>query len=297
MNTKQNVLEAGYVELLNLASGEAGRTDYTYECGENGEEFIEVLSFSARDIDPAIAARTSFGQQNREHSEALDLRLLEYLISHSHNTPIEMTETWWEMKLPIFVARQFVRHRTATINEISGRYVTLPEDWYIPEVVGGKPAGNVKQGQEDNLSEITQETFKTSLDNCCRESYREYLYFLKEGVAPEHARLFLHVNHYTVWRFKIDLHNLFNFFRLRLDSHAQLEARAYAAVMFDILKQYLPKSCEFFDTYRRNWTEEEYKYLEEFFLTGTVTSLSYETIKKLALRNGVNLSQHNSEQL
>lgn len=279
MKTEQKVLNAGYVELLNIASGERNQIA-ALEPGE-------IFKFSAHDRDPAIAARTSFGQQNREHSEALDLRLLEYLISHSHNTPIEMTETWWEMKLPIFVARQFVRHRTATINEISGRYVTLPNDWYIPEVVGGKPTGNVKQGQEDNLSEETQTWFKEQLNYICRNDYKDYLRALQRGVAPEHARLFLHVNHYTVWRFKIDLHNLFNFFRLRLDSHAQIEARLYAEAMFNLLKQFLPKSCEFFDTYRRNWTATELEHLEEFFRTGTVSSLSQATITKLALRNGV----------
>jgi thymidylate synthase (FAD) len=154
------------------------------------------------------------------------------------------------MKLPIFLARQFVRHRTACINEVSGRYATLPEEWYIPEVVGGKAKSN-KQGQEDNLPEYVQNIFKKDLDSLCSSSYKFYLEALNAGVAPEHARLCLHVNHYTHWVWKQDLSNLMHFLALRLDNHAQIEARLYAQAMYDLLKLYLPKSMEYFDKYRR----------------------------------------------
>lgn len=206
--------------------------------------------FDASDIDPANTARISFDNLDTERTVEQDYRLYEYLIKHKHGTPIEMVETWWEMKLPIFLARQFVRHRTACINEVSGRYATLPEEWYIPEIVGGKAKSN-KQGQEDNLGIETQNWFKENLNSTCANSYESYISALRDGVAPEHARLFLHVNHYTHWVWKQDLRNLMGFLALRLDEHAQIEARVYAQAMYQLLSKYLPKSMEYFDKYYR----------------------------------------------
>lgn len=206
--------------------------------------------FDGQDIDPAKVARISFNALDGERDEELDMKLVEYLIAHKHSSPIEFTEVWLEMKLPIFIARQFVRHRTATINEVSGRYVTLPEEWYIPDIVGGK-AKNVKQGQEDNLEQALQEDFKRSLNAMCRDSYNCYLAFLEDGVAPEHARLFLSVNHYTHWVWKQDLNNLMHFLALRLDEHAQYEARVYASAIYALLCYHLPLTMELFQKYKR----------------------------------------------
>lgn len=166
-----------------------------------------------------------------------------------NTSPFEMVEIWLEMKMPIFVARQFVRHRTASINEVSGRYITLPEDWYIPEVVGGKAKSN-KQGQVDNLPDAMQDKVKTALNRRCRESYEDYKMFIGNEVAPEHARLFLHLNHYTHWLWKQDLHNMMHFLALRMDKHAQIEAREYAQAVYDLLSQFLPNSMKLFDEYR-----------------------------------------------
>jgi thymidylate synthase (FAD) len=234
-------LDHGFVKLRNM-SGPVRRTFSII--GDDDKRF------DADDTDPAICARISFDNLDAERSREQDLKLYEYLIKNYHTTPIEMIEIWLEMKLPIFIARQFIRHRTATVNEVSARYATLPEEWYIPEVVGGKAKSN-KQGQEDNLSSQLQEQFKKDLDNTCRASYDAYTFWLSKGVAPEHARMFLHVNHYTHWVWKQDLHNLMHFLALRLDSHAQVEARVYAQAIYDLLKQYLPKSMELFDEYRR----------------------------------------------
>ncbi len=240
-DNKINVLDHGFVKLLNVA-GAVPRANILI--GELGD-------FSARDIDPAICARISFDNFEEDRTEEQDMKLVEYLIANRHNTPIEMTEVWLEMKLPIFVARQFVRHRTACINEVSGRYVTLPEEWYIPEVVGGKSTNGAKQGQEDNLSPATQESFKRALHASCKFNYKEYLQYMSEGVAPEHARLFLHVNHYTHWIWKQDLNNLMHFLALRLDKHAQVEARAYAQAIYDLLNIHLPLTMKLFDKYKR----------------------------------------------
>lgn len=228
-------LDHGYVKLLNISSAIARKDGV----------------FSARDVDGAICARISFDNFEAERTEEMDLKLVEYLIKNFHNTPVEMTEVWLEMKLPIFVARQFGRHRTACINEVSARYVQLPEEWYIPEVVGGKSTSGAKQGQEDNLESGTITAFKIELQNQCRTAYQAYTAYLARGVAPEHARLFLHVNHYTHWLWKQDLHNLMHFLALRLDAHAQIEARVYAQAVYDLLSLHLPKTMELFDKYRR----------------------------------------------
>jgi thymidylate synthase (FAD) len=205
--------------------------------------------FDGDDVDPAQAARMSFGEQTvRPRSQ--DLKLCDYLMKNWHTSPFEMVEIWLEMKLPIFVARQFVRHRTVSLNEISGRYVTLPADWYIPDVVGGKPI-SAKQGQSDTLSLFEQQVFKQRLRDHCTNGYAEYLTAIDKGVAPEHARLFLHLNHYTHWLWKQDLHNMLNFLRLRDHSHAQIEAQIYAKAIDTLLREHLPESMVLYDKYRR----------------------------------------------
>lgn len=231
---KINVLDHGFVKLRNI-SGPTRRAD---------------KEFDADDVDPANSARMSFDLTDSDRTREDDLRLCNYLMKHWHTTPTEMVEIWLEMKLPIFVARQFVRHRTATINEVSGRYVTLPAKWYIPEVVGGKAKSN-KQGQEDNLDEDDQEGFRNDLNSQCSQSYYLYQSYLERGVAPEHARMFLHLNHYTHWLWKQDLHNMMHFLSLRIDKHAQVEARAYANVVYELLQQVLPETMKLFIQYRQ----------------------------------------------
>ena len=228
------VLDHGFIKILNI-SGPRRRLDQ---------------SFDASDRDPANSARMSFAQKDSERTEEQDAKLCEYLLKNWHTTPFEMLEVWIEMKLPIFVARQFVRHRTVSINEVSARYVQLPSEWYIPEVVGGK-APSAKQGQEDNLCDETQEWFKLTLNQACQSSYDSYSMAISHGVAPEHARMFLHVNHYTHWLWKQDLHNMMHFLSLRMDSHTQVEAQAYATAIYNELRKSLPKTMDLFDQYRR----------------------------------------------
>lgn len=228
------VLDHGFIKILNI-SGPERRLDQP---------------FDASDRDPANSARMSFAQKDSERTEEQDAKLCEYLLKNWHTTPFEMVEVWIEMKLPIFVARQFVRHRTVSINEVSGRYVQLPAEWYTPKVVGGK-APNAKQGQENNLSEFEQEGFRAALNRHCAEGYIIYSEAIDRGVAPEHARMFLSLNHYTVWLWKQDLHNLMHFLSLRMDSHAQVEAQAYANAIYNELRKSLPKTMDLFDQYRR----------------------------------------------
>lgn len=229
-----DVLDHGFVALRNM-SGPTRRAD---------------APFDASDIDPANSARMSFDNMDSGRAEEQDLGLADYLMRNWHTTPFEMVEVWIEMKMPIFVARQFVRHRTATINEVSGRYITLPEEWYIPEVVGGK-APNAKQGQADNLPHAEQDLFRVSLEKHCTRGYHNYSEAIRRGVAPEHARMFLSLNHYTHWLWKQDLNNVLHFLRLRDHSHAQIESQRYAKAIDAMLRKFLPHSMELYDKYRR----------------------------------------------
>ncbi len=247
----KKVLDHGFVTLRNI-SGPTRRHWYPAEpdaeqtgvwdvvCGAPDRKDYKLLhAFDASDVDVANAARMSFDGMDVDRSYAIEMKLNRYLLANKHMTPFESIEVWLEMKLPIFVARQFVRHRTATLNEVSGRYVTLPEEWYIPEVVGGKPIDK-KQGQVDNLDETDQRMFRAELQDHCSNGYRSYLRAIDNGVAPEHARMFLSLNHYTHWLWKQDLRNLMGFLSLRQHSHAQVEAQAYANAIVELLSAHIP---------------------------------------------------------
>lgn len=244
----QKVLDHGFVTLRNLAGP-------TRRIAKDNKKFLqndridgadELRAFDADDTDVANSARMSFGGTDGERTYEMEMKLNRYLLANKHMTPFESIEVWLEMKLPIFVARQFVRHRTAALNEISGRYVTLPAEWYIPEVVGGK-AKDKKQGQEDNLSGMAQTIFRTQLDEHCKAGYKLYTEAIEAGVAAEHARLHLSLNHYTHWLMKMNLRNLFHFLSLRKHSHAQVEARAYAFAIIELLEPQIPGLMQLFN--------------------------------------------------
>jgi len=236
MTTQRKVLDHGFVVLRNLA----GPTRRALSISTHPTTLCPIpRRFDADDVDVANSARMSFEGQDLERSYQVEMKLNRYLMENKHMTPFESIEVWLEMKLPIFVARQFVRHRTATLNEVSGRYVQLPAEWYIPEVVGGK-ATDKKQGQTDNLRPLEQVLFRTQLDDHCGRGYRLYEDAIHAGVAPEHARMFLSLNHYTHWLWKQDLRNMMHFLALRQHSHAQVEAQAYAKAIVSLLEEQLP---------------------------------------------------------
>jgi thymidylate synthase (FAD) len=300
ITNKISVLDHGHVQLLNLAG--PSRRIWSKEIPDNWLlPFDEMDVFDADDIDPAQVARISFDNFDRERTREADLKLYEYLVANWHNTPVEMIETWWHMQMPIFVARQVVRHRTAAINEVSGRYAVLPDIWYIPEAKNvGIKGGSNKQGRLLVWDELEAEqksmieSFRRHLATSCKDSYEEYLFYLGNGIAPELARCFLHVNHYTHWVYKMDLHNLMHFMSLRCDGHAQWEAQQYGNAVYNILKQHLPKSMELFDTYRRKATPEELTHLGdalaliEHYQNGMdAPAESMETVRKFFKRLGV----------
>jgi thymidylate synthase (FAD) len=248
---KVDVLDHGFVRLCNLAGPTRriwteDKTQRAYTL-EGSDPLPMERNFDADDRDPAQAARMSFEQFGSERTLEEDMKLSRYLLKNLHTSPFEMVQVWLEVKVPIFVDRQLVRHRTWRRNESSGRYIVLPDEWHIPEVVGGKPVGGAKQGQSDTLDAKTQKWFKDTLQMQCKVGYQTYLQAIEQGVANEEARLFLHLNHYVHWLGNVDLGNLFQFLALRAHSHAQKQAQAYAYAIIELLRPHLPELMKLFD--------------------------------------------------
>lgn len=201
--------------------------------------FVRVIDYMGNDAAVVQAARVSYGQGTKSVSS--DTGLIRYLLSNAHTSPFEMCELKVHMKLPIFVARQMVRHRTANINEYSGRYSVMNDEWYVPDDshILQQDTTN-KQGSSGFVDKVTRMLFKDSMNQACANSFSWYNKFLERGVSRETSRIALPLNTYTEWYWKCDLHNLLRFLTLRADSHAQYEVRAYAYVLGDIVKQWTP---------------------------------------------------------
>ena len=199
--------------------------------------------------DAAIvqAARVSYGSGTKRVNE--DRGLIRYLMRHRHTTPIEHVEFKFHVVMPIFIARQWIRHRTANVNEYSARYSVVPDRFYMPTVdnVRQQSVTN-RQGGEDPVDVGTAEEFLNYLDRC-QAQYAEYQRLLEKGVSRELARIGLPVNIYTEWYWKCDLHNILHFLSLRMDAHAQQEIRDYAHAMFALIQPIVPVTAEAFLDY------------------------------------------------
>ena len=193
------------------------------------------------------AARVSYGEGTKQINE--DRGLIRYLARHRHTTPFEMVEVKFHHVMPIFVARQWIRHRTANVNEYSARYSVVRDRFYHPtaENVRKQSASN-RQGGEEPMDPVTAKEFLDYLDDIER-GYSKYEQFLEKGVAREIARIALPASVYTEWYWKIDLHNLFHFLSLRMDAHAQQEIRDYADAMFALVQPIVPIAAEAFLDY------------------------------------------------
>lgn len=237
--------------LVDLLAGDARREIPVLDQG-----FIALLDVMPRLVpegqtaDQAIvqAARVSYGQGTKRVSE--DRGLLRYLLRHRHTTPFEMVEFKFHVRLPIFVARQWIRHRTANVNEYSGRYSIMPERFYHPqaEEVREQSRGN-RQGGEEPIDVETAEQFLEYLKQA-EAQHERYMQLSEKGVARELARLGLPLSLYTEWYWKCDLHNVLHFLSLRLDEHAQREIRAYAEAMLRLIEPLVPQTVEAFRDYR-----------------------------------------------
>ena len=223
--------------------------------------FVRVIDYMGDDGAVVQAARVSYGKGTKRVNE--DKGLIQYLMRHRHTTPFEMCEIKYHVKLPIFVARQWIRHRTANVNEYSARYSILDNEFYLPspEHLAVQSSTN-RQGRGDALPPKEAERVLDLLREDAARSYRDYAFMLNEdesgkavdesrsGLARELARMNLSLNFYTQWYWKTDLHNLLNFLSLRADAHAQYEIRVYADAMIDTLERWVPMTAEAFRNYR-----------------------------------------------
>jgi thymidylate synthase (FAD) len=223
--------------------------------------FVRVVDYMGDDAAVVQAARVSYGKGTRRVRE--DAGLINYLMRHRHTTPFEMCEIKYHVKLPIFVARQWIRHRTANVNEYSARYSILDKEFYLPapehlaaqSESNRQGRGSVLEGREaarvlDLLRNDAERTYANYQDMLNLDDQGQELDPDRSGLARELARMNLTLNVYTQWYWKTDLHNLLHFLSLRADPHAQYEIRAYAEAMIDTVKRWVPACHDAFVQYR-----------------------------------------------
>ena len=255
--------------------------------------FIRVIDYMGNDNSIVQAARVSYGKGTKKVNT--DSGLIKYLMRHWHSTPFEMCEIKYHVKLPIFIARQWIRHRTANVNEYSARYSILDKEFYLPDHqnLAAQSATN-RQGRGNVIEGSDAEKVLKLLKDDAERTYNNYEEMLNQrydgstidenkiGLARELARMNLTLNTYTQWYWKTDLLNLMNFLRLRADHHAQYEIRAYADAMLDTLKRWVPITFEAFIDYRVGGTEVSLKGKKvlESFINGKEISIEESGLSK-----------------
>lgn len=226
--------------------------------------FIRVVDYMGDDSSIVQAARVSYGRGTKKSLQ--DKGLINYLMRHRHTTPFEMCDIKFHIKLPIFIARQWIRHRTASVNEYSARYSILSNEFYIPQKINLSAQSAInKQGRsDDKLPDDVADRVLRIIKEDSEKCYRHYIEMMNEddqgniidentvGITRELARMNLTLNHYTEWYWKINLHNLLHFLALRADSHAQYEIRVYAQAMLDVVKAWVPYAYEAFVEHNMN---------------------------------------------
>jgi len=220
--------------------------------------FVRLIDVMGDDSSIADGARVSYGKGTRAVSD--NRNLIRYLVRHKHTSPLEMVEVKFHLKLPIFVMRQLVRHRTASLNEYSGRYSIMSNDCYVPELDYIQPQSQTnKQGRsDDGLSDRWKARYQETINDIRNKCLIAYDFLIGNesiehgGLTRELARTVLPVSNYTECYWKIDLHNFFHFCRLRMDDHAQQEIQDYAKVMYEMVKPEVPIAAEAFEDYSLN---------------------------------------------
>jgi len=246
-NLPERIFEQPNITLRPISEGAEKWLYRPIKCLDHG--FVYLADYMGDDMAVVDAARVSYGVGTKKISTAEGL--IRYLRRHVHTTPSEMLEVKFHCKMPIVVARQWIRHRTANVNEESGRYSEKEDQFYVPDPsVIKKQSSDNKQGRGEDLSDgnklIVQEIFR----NGYTRQYEDYKKLLGMGVAKELARFILPVGNYTQWYWKIDFHNLMHFLRLRLDGHAQYEIRVYGEAMARIILEAFPMSYKAFEDYQ-----------------------------------------------
>ena len=242
--------------------------------------FVKLLDVMGSDEEVENAARISYGKGTRKVSQTRNL--IRYLIRHKHTSPLEMCEVKFHIKLPIFIMRQLVRHRTANLNEYSGRYSIMSDEYYLPEAdYLQKQSTTNNQGREEAIPQkgLLQFEFNRMYDGA-QIAYENLLNF---ELTKELARAVLPVANYTECIWKIDLHNFFHFVKLRADNHAQREIQDYANAMYELVKPKFPLCCEAFEDYNRDavtFSKQEMDVIKELLeYTDTKAALAGMSIK------------------
>ena len=251
--------------------------------------FVRIIDYMGDDAAIVQAARVSYGKGTTKVSD--DAGLLNYLLRHRHSTPFEMCEIKYHIKLPIFIARQWIRHRTANVNEYSARYSVLDREFYIPDQVNlATQSKSNRQGRGEVLEGKEAAAVLDLLRDDAENNYNHYVEMLNEdesghiidetrdGLSRELARMNLTLNTYTQWYWKIDLHNLLHFLSLRADEHAQYEIRVYAEAIMETVKRWCPITYDAFIDHRIN--------------SVTLSGKAIQVIKKMI--DGVSIGQEDS---
>ena len=219
--------------------------------------FVRLIDVMGDDNSIADAARVSYGKGTRSASD--NRNLIRYLVRHKHTSPLEMVEVKFHLKLPIFVMRQLVRHRTASLNEYSGRYSIMSDNFYEPSEEYIQPQSKFNnQGRDGDMPDTWKEKYARTINDItykCQVAYKNLIgvgSLSHGGLARELARIVLPVSNYTECYWKMDLHNFFHFCQLRMDDHAQQEIQDYAKVMYELVKPHVPISAEAFEDYSLN---------------------------------------------
>ena len=251
--------------------------------------FVRIIDYMGDDAAIVQAARVSYGKGTTKVSD--DAGLLNYLLRHRHSTPFEMCEIKYHIKLPIFIARQWIRHRTANVNEYSARYSVLDREFYIPDQVNlATQSQSNRQGRGEVLEGKEAVAVLDLLRDDAENNYNHYVEMLNEdesghiidesrdGLSRELARMNLTLNTYTQWYWKIDLHNLLHFLSLRADEHAQYEIRVYAEAIMETVKRWCPITYDAFIDHRVN--------------SVTLSGKAIQVVKKMI--DGVSIDQEES---
>ncbi len=247
-------------------------------CLDHG--FVRLIDVMGDDAAIVQAARVSYGDGTKTVNE--DNGLIRYLMRHRHTSPFEMVEYKFHIKLPIFIARQWIRHRTANVNEYSGRYSEMKDEFYIPpaEQIRTQSSLNKQGRSEERVGAEDAEIIGGMLSATQKNLYDEYLYYLEKNTAREIARINLPLSTYTEWYWKIDLHNLLHFLQLRLDWHAQYEIRLYAEKISEIVKECNPLAWQAFEDYVINSISFSKQELDAICESAGKLSFDDELLKK-----------------
>jgi thymidylate synthase (FAD) len=251
--------------------------------------FVRLVDYLGGDARIVQSARVSYGAGTT--SVRRDKALIDYLMRHLHTSPFEQVIITIHAKLPIFVARQWVRHRTARLNEYSGRYSEMLDEFYIPEPerIRGQDTFNIQGSSEDEVPAELRRKVISLIRGDCEDMYANYRQMLDDGVARELARINLPLTLYTQWYWQIDLHNLFHFLKLRIDEHAQWEIRQYAEVLADIARAVAPWAYESFEEHilhGANFSRSEISALKEM-MSGKPCPLEGRLRKEFFLKMGM----------